>query len=199
MNSSNFSGDQLPGLPLPEDAENHDGLRTFLAYFVQVLCSCTRISFDNKGKGKFNWKIHCVDTLRIGISARFGWKFTRHLRRSPLQQNANSYQFVHFELGHCWRMFSHWYPLYYDDDGTWLLAIWQRHVQGITSKPINLRRRTNNRKYWNEISKVYMTTTSVNQFTSSLLLTVMSADRYIAVCHPISSSKFRTPLIAKVS
>ena len=42
-----------------------------------------------------------------------------------------------------------------------------------------------------------MTTTSVNQFTSSLLLTVMSADRYVAVCHPISSTEFRTPRIAK--
>lgn len=30
--------------------------------------------------------------------------------------------------------------------------------------------------------KIYMTTTSINQFTSSLLLTVMSADRYVAVC-----------------
>lgn len=27
--------------------------------------------------------------------------------------------------------------------------------------------------------KIYMTTTSINQFTSSLLLTVMSADRYV--------------------
>ena len=47
-------------------------------------------------------------------------------------------------------------------------------------------------------TQIYMTTTSVNQFTSSLLLTVMSADRYIAVCHPINSPKFRTPMIAKV-
>ncbi|KAK4005198.1 somatostatin receptor type 5 isoform X2 [Daphnia magna] len=55
--------------------------------------------------------------------------------------------------------------------------------------------------YWpfgNVMCKIYMTTTSVNQFTSSLLLTVMSADRYIAVCHPIDSSTFRTPFIAKV-
>ena len=51
---------------------------------------------------------------------------------------------------------------------------------------------------WTPFIKVYMTTTSVNQFTSSLLLTVMSADRYIAVCHPITSPTFRTPLIAKV-
>lgn len=55
-------------------------------------------------------------------------------------------------------------------------------------------------KYWpfgKIICKVYMTTTSINQFTSSLLLTVMSADRYVAVCHPISSPRYRTPFIAK--
>jgi len=55
-------------------------------------------------------------------------------------------------------------------------------------------------KYWpfgNIMCKIYMTTTSVNQFTSSFLLTVMSADRYVAVCHPISSPRYRTPFIAK--
>ncbi|XP_067013267.1 somatostatin receptor type 2-like [Anabrus simplex] len=46
--------------------------------------------------------------------------------------------------------------------------------------------------------KAYMTTTSINQFTSSIFLTIMSADRYIAVCHPISSPKVRTPIISKV-
>lgn len=55
-------------------------------------------------------------------------------------------------------------------------------------------------KYWpfgRIMCKIYMTTTSINQFTSSLLLTVMSADRYVAVCHPISSPRYRTPFIAK--
>ncbi|XP_046650544.1 somatostatin receptor type 5-like [Daphnia pulicaria] len=55
--------------------------------------------------------------------------------------------------------------------------------------------------YWpfgNVMCKIYMTTTSVNQFTSSLLLTVMSADRYIAVCHPIDAATVRTPFYAKV-
>ncbi|XP_013790246.1 somatostatin receptor type 5-like [Limulus polyphemus] len=46
--------------------------------------------------------------------------------------------------------------------------------------------------------KLYMTSTSINQFTSSLLLAVMSADRYVAVCHPISSPRYRTSFIAKL-
>ncbi|XP_044754324.1 somatostatin receptor type 2-like isoform X2 [Coccinella septempunctata] len=44
--------------------------------------------------------------------------------------------------------------------------------------------------------KAYMISTSINQFTSSLLLSIMSGDRYIAVCHPISSTRWRTPTIS---
>lgn len=48
------------------------------------------------------------------------------------------------------------------------------------------------------LCKLYMISTSVTQFTSSIFLLIMSADRFIAVCHPISSPRFRTPLVSKI-
>ena len=45
---------------------------------------------------------------------------------------------------------------------------------------------------------LYLITTTVNQITSSLFLMVLSADRYIAVCHPISAPSLRSPLICRV-
>ncbi|KAM9346535.1 somatostatin receptor type 5 [Symphorus nematophorus] len=46
--------------------------------------------------------------------------------------------------------------------------------------------------------RLVMTVDSINQFTSVFCLTVMSIDRYLAVVHPIRSSKWRRPQVAKV-
>lgn len=48
------------------------------------------------------------------------------------------------------------------------------------------------------LCKLFMISTSITQFTSSIFLLIMSADRFIAVCHPISSPRFRTPLVSKI-
>ncbi|XP_034448682.1 somatostatin receptor type 5 [Hippoglossus hippoglossus] len=46
--------------------------------------------------------------------------------------------------------------------------------------------------------RLVMTVDSINQFTSIFCLTVMSIDRYLAVVHPIVSSKWRRPRVAKL-
>lgn len=43
------------------------------------------------------------------------------------------------------------------------------------------------------LCKVYYVMTGVNAFTGSFTLTVMSADRYLAICHPITAISYRTP------
>ncbi|XP_071386159.1 somatostatin receptor type 2 [Centroberyx affinis] len=48
------------------------------------------------------------------------------------------------------------------------------------------------------LCRVIMTVDSLNQFTSIFCLTVMSIDRYLAVVHPIKSTKWRKPRVAKL-
>lgn len=45
--------------------------------------------------------------------------------------------------------------------------------------------------------RVVMTVDAINQFTSIFCLTVMSVDRYLAVVHPIRSTWWRRPKVAK--
>lgn len=55
--------------------------------------------------------------------------------------------------------------------------------------------------YWpfgSFLCRAVMTADSMNQFTSIFCLTVMSVDRYLAVVHPIRSTKWRHPRVAKV-
>lgn len=55
--------------------------------------------------------------------------------------------------------------------------------------------------YWpfgSFLCRIVMTADSMNQFTSIFCLTVMSMDRYLAVVHPIRSTKWRHPRVAKV-
>ncbi|XP_034050389.1 somatostatin receptor type 2 [Thalassophryne amazonica] len=49
------------------------------------------------------------------------------------------------------------------------------------------------------LCRVVMTVDSLNQFTSIFCLMVMSIDRYLAVVHPIKSTKWRKPRVAKLT
>ncbi|KAK7945025.1 hypothetical protein WMY93_000753 [Mugilogobius chulae] len=46
--------------------------------------------------------------------------------------------------------------------------------------------------------KVFISIDYYNMFTSIFTLTMMSVDRYVAVCHPVKALDFRTPLKAKI-
>ncbi|XDV40545.1 hypothetical protein PO909_009608 [Leuciscus waleckii] len=48
------------------------------------------------------------------------------------------------------------------------------------------------------LCKVVMAIDYYNMFTSIFTLTMMSVDRYIAVCHPVRALDFRTPVKAKI-
>ncbi|CAL1603471.1 unnamed protein product [Knipowitschia caucasica] len=48
------------------------------------------------------------------------------------------------------------------------------------------------------LCRLIMSVDSLNQFTSIFCLMVMSIDRYLAVVHPIRSTKWRKPRVAKV-
>lgn len=46
--------------------------------------------------------------------------------------------------------------------------------------------------------RLVMVLDGINQFTSVFCITAMSVDRYVAVAHPIRSSQWRTPNLAKI-
>ncbi|XP_066479913.1 kappa-type opioid receptor [Tiliqua scincoides] len=48
------------------------------------------------------------------------------------------------------------------------------------------------------LCKIVISIDYYNMFTSIFTLTMMSVDRYVAVCHPVKALDFRTPLKAKI-
>ncbi|XP_055378666.1 somatostatin receptor type 2-like [Condylostylus longicornis] len=52
--------------------------------------------------------------------------------------------------------------------------------------------------FGNTMCKAYLVSTCITQYTSSLILLIMSGDRFAAVCHPITMGKYRTPFYSKI-
>ncbi|KAK5624140.1 Nociceptin receptor [Crenichthys baileyi] len=52
--------------------------------------------------------------------------------------------------------------------------------------------------FGNALCKTVVSIDYYNMFTSTFTLTVMSMDRYVAVCHPVKALDMRTPHKAKV-
>lgn len=52
--------------------------------------------------------------------------------------------------------------------------------------------------FGNILCKIAISIDYYNMFTSTFTLTMMSVDRYIAICHPIKALDIRTPHKAKV-
>lgn len=52
--------------------------------------------------------------------------------------------------------------------------------------------------YGEFLCKMYMTADTMSQFSSTFCLTVMSIDRCLAVVHPMRSTKWRKPQVAKI-
>jgi len=46
------------------------------------------------------------------------------------------------------------------------------------------------------VCRLFYATTALNWFASVFTLTVLSADRYAAVCHAVASAPYRTPKLA---
>lgn len=53
--------------------------------------------------------------------------------------------------------------------------------------------------FGNALCKTVISIDYYNMFTSTFTLTVMSIDRYVAVCHPVKALDMRTPHKAKVT
>ncbi|XP_038590946.1 somatostatin receptor type 2-like isoform X2 [Micropterus salmoides] len=96
-----------------------------------------------------------------------------HIRHPALRQNEDGDQHLHPEPGGGRRSVYDEPAVHRPAADTGALALWRSALQG-------------DHDY------------SLNQFTSIFCLMVMSIDRYLAVVHPIKSTKWRKPRVAKL-